>query len=100
MKHAAPAWFKYSPSPCTKISLTEACLLPYSLAYCPDPDVKFQLANMGFPYNKSSGIRQLYIGRRKRAMVTGPEHLDFILEDIPFCLELMCSLYTIISPTL
>jgi len=80
-----------------------------SLAYCPDPEVQFQMANMGLPYNctsagppyncTSAGIRQLYI-RRKLAMVTGPGHLGFILEDIPFCLELStCSLYTIMSPT-
>jgi len=33
-------------------------------------------------------------------MVTGPEHLGLILEDIPFCLDLTCSLYTTMSPTL
>jgi hypothetical protein len=33
-------------------------------------------------------------------MVTGPEHLGLILEDTPLCLELTCSVYTTMPPTL
>jgi hypothetical protein len=67
MKHAAPAWFKYSPSLDQKL-FDRGVLTPLechlSLAYCPHLEVQFQLANIGLPYNyTSAGIRQLYIIR-------------------------------------
>jgi len=71
--------------------------LPYN---CTSAGLPYNCTSAGLPYNyTSAGIRQLYI-RRKLAMVTGPGHQGFILEDVPFCLELStCSLYTIMSPT-
>jgi hypothetical protein len=64
MKHVALAWFKYSPL--IPKTLTEGCLLPYSVmfVYCPDPEVQFQFPNMGLlTIITIAGIRQLYIIR-------------------------------------